>query len=94
MGYGCSVANAELVNDRLKIVFSWKAVQEISGPNAATTLDKRRIELIFDRYSLEGYLYGSSAFEEGYVFYGTYSAQLSPTQLPEKWQEAYDACKK
>lgn len=95
VGYGCSVANAKLVNDRLKIVFSWRALQEASVEQSSTSKsDRRSLKLIFDRYSLEGYLYGSTSIEEGYVFYGTYSAELTPAQQPEKWQQEYDACRR
>lgn len=91
VGYGCAVGNGELVNNKLKIVFSWRADND--PPAASASAEQKRFEIIFDRYGLEGYLFGCSTYEEGYVFHGTYASAVAPNS-PVEWQKSYDLCQK
>lgn len=90
-GCACSTGKAELSGGSLEITFAWRAV---TGPEYDSALaDKRVFKIYLNEDGIEGYLYGSLVYPDGFVFHGTPSSSLRPWQTPESWQNTYDSLK-
>lgn len=86
--HGCTIAKGNLVNGKLKLVFTWRSLPAYDPIET----DKRKFELLFDQLgNCEGRIYGSPSFVQGFTFWGQYLSPLASDESVVDFSNAYYA---